>query len=615
MNIRPYAFPFFMLLAPLLVNGFFYNTRFYGESTFCNVRTKPLFSIPMREPSFYSRKYPLSRRHHEHYLKRLNSRNVTIQTTEILNEHSTEDQLDDMIFSILKKTNETESGFRVVLNKSMFDKISNDLADSFVQGQQNDEDLDNIEQNLKNNKGEYFDMFGNQVRTYGRRQANKKNGKSENFEVITRSPINFTHVGGYDNIKLELNQCIDILSNHSKYEKYNVRVPKGMIFEGPPGNGKTLMAKALAGEAGIGFIPVSGSEFQDKYVGVGSSRVRELFKLARENAPCIIFIDEIDALGRKRSSDGDSSGNERDSTLNELLVALDGFKENRGVFLIGSTNRADLLDPALTRPGRIDKRVFIGNPDTATRKAILNIHSEGKPHDESVVTDDIVDITNGLSCAQIENLLNEAMLNSLRNNREAYTSEDLDEVLNKMIGGWQPTEHEFTSNMIEQIAIHELGHAVVGIASKHHSKMTKVIINLSSPKTPAYTVFENNESVLFTREALFEHLAILLAGRIAEEVFYDVSVTTGAINDFEEALKLAQKMVCYYGMGSKLIYPNMSEKYKETIDSEVAALINDAYGYAENIVLNSKELIAEGADILMREKILKYDTLIELVNN
>ena len=566
----------------------------------------------MREPSFYSRKYPLSRRHHEHYLKRLNSRNVTIQTTEILNEHSTQQQVDDMIFSILKKTNETESGFRVVLNKSMFQQISNDLAESFAQDQ---EDLDDIEQHLRNNHGEYFDTFGNQVRTYGRRQTKKKNAKSENFEVITRSPINFTHVGGYDNIKLELNQCLDILSNHSKYEKYNVRVPKGMIFEGPPGNGKTLIAKALAGEAGIGFIPVSGSEFQDKYVGVGSSRVRELFKLARENAPCIIFIDEIDALGRKRSSDGDSSGNERDSTLNELLVALDGFKENRGVFLIGSTNRADLLDTALTRPGRIDKRVFIGNPDTATRKAILNIHSEGKPHDESVVTDDIVDITNGLSCAQIENLLNEAMLNSLRNNREAYTSEDLEEVLNKMIGGWQPTEHEFTSNMIEQIAIHELGHAVVGIASKHHSKMTKVIINLSSPKTPAYTVFENDESVLFTREALFEHLAILLAGRIAEEVFYDVSVTTGAINDFEEALKLAQKMVCYYGMGSQLIYPNMSEKYKETIDSEVAALISDAYGYAENIVLNSKELIAEGAEILMRDKILKYDTLIELVNN
>jgi len=607
---------FFIVLVPLLcgfinvspyVNGFFYNINIKRVA-------RPLFSIPMREParSFYSRKYPLSRRHHEHYLKRLNSRNITLQTMEILNGHPYEDD-DDTIYSIITKTNETEPGFKVVLNKKMFEQISNEMAENFANAAKDQQDLDDMEENLQNNQGDYYDLFGNRVRTFGRRQSKQKNTKSENFEVVTRSPINFTDVGGYHNIKSELTQCLDILSNYTKYEKYNVRVPKGMIFEGPPGNGKTLMAKALAGEAGIGFIPVSGSEFQDKYVGVGSSRVRELFKLARENAPCIIFIDEIDALGRQRSKDGDSSGNERDSTLNELLIGLDGFKENRGVFLIGATNRADLLDAALTRPGRIDKRIFIGNPDSVTRKAILNIHGKGKPHDKSVNFDDIVDITNGLSCAQIENLLNEAMLNSLRYDRQEYTSEDLDEILNKMMGGWQPTEHEFTSNMIEQIAIHELGHAVVGLASKHHAKMTKVVINLSSPKTPAYTVFENNESVLFTREALFEHLAILLAGRIAEEAFYDVSVTTGAINDFEEALKLAQKMVCYYGMGKQLIYPNMSEKYKEMIDSEVATLIKDAYEYAENIVINSKGVILEGADILMRDKVLKYDTLNELV--
>jgi cell division protease FtsH len=260
----------------------------------------------------------------------------------------------------------------------------------------------------------------------------------------------------------------------------------------------------------------------------------------------------------------------------------------------------------------VDKRIFIGNPDTATRKAILNIHIKGKPHDKSVVIDNMVDITNGLSGAQIENLLNEAMLNSLRYNREEFTSEDLDEVLNKILGGWQPTEHQFTSNMIEQIAIHEMGHAVVGLVSKHHSKMTKVVVNLSSPKTPAYTVFENNEDILFTREALFEHLAILLAGRIAEEVFYDVSVTTGAINDFEEALKLAEKMVCYYGMGKQLIYPSKSEKYKELIDVEVTNLINDAYGYAEDIVRNSRRLITEGSRLLMEEKVLRYDTLTEL---
>ena len=560
-----------------------------------------LFSVPMREPSF--RKYPISRRHHEHYIKRLNSKNTTQQTLEILNIDDMEDDLDDV---------DSQPGFRVFLNKKMIEDISNQFAENFNINESDDSDGESDDDNDPN---KYFDTYGNQVRSYGRRTDKKKNTKSENFEVISRSPLNFTDVGGYENIKSELYQCLDILSNYTKYKPYNVRTPKGMIFEGPPGNGKTMLAKALAGEAGIGFIAVSGSEFQDKYVGVGSSRIRELFKLAKENIPCIIFIDEIDALGRKRSSDGDSSGNERDSTLNELLIALDGFKDMKGVFLIGATNRADLLDAALTRPGRIDKRIFIGNPDASTRKAILDIHSLGKPRDQTVVMDDVVEVTSGFSGAQIENLLNEAMLNALRYDRQQFNSDDMDEVLNKILGGWQPTEHQFTSDMIEQIAIHELGHAVVGLASKHHSPMTKVIINLSSPNSPAYTVFENSDSQFFTREALFEHLAILLAGRIAEEVFYDVSVTTGAINDFEEALKLAQKMVCYYGMGEQLIYPSMSEKYKEMIDSEVAILIQSAYEYAEYIVVNSQGLIEEGAEILKRDKVLKAETLIDLMKN
>jgi len=565
--------------------------------------------------SMYSRKYPISS-YNENYLKRLNSKNATVQMNEILNNqnegfYNPDDDLDEpeMFDELLNNNNNStgkhrSGGVRIIINKSVINQLSADLQNANNVGDSDEQQSD------------YYDIYGNPMRSYGKRggSSSSRTRKSENFEVIEKSPIDFDDVGGYNNIKNELNQCIDILSNYTKYAPYNVRVPKGLIFEGPPGNGKTLLAKALAGEAKTGFIAVSGSEFQEKYVGVGSSRIRELFKLAKQNIPCIIFIDEIDALGRKRSSDGDTSGNERDSTLNELLVALDGFKNTSGIFVIGATNRADLLDTALTRPGRIDKRIYIGNPDKITRKAILNIHSSGKPYDSSISIENLVEITNGFSGAQIENLLNEAMLNALRENRNKFTTNDIDVIVNKMLAGWQPSEHQFTTDIIDQIAIHELGHAIVGMLSTHHSKMTKVIINLSSPNSPAYTVFESSSSNILTREALFEHLMILLAGRIAEEVFYGVSVTTGAINDFEEALKLAEKMVCYYGMGKKIIYPSMSEKYKEIIDEEVAALINDAYGYAEFIIRNSKELIEEGSDILKRDKIISYDSLVELMN-
>jgi cell division protease FtsH len=443
-------------------------------------------------------------------------------------------------------------------------------------------------------------------------QRESRPKKSEHFEVVLNHAIQFRDIGGYESVKRELEQCVDILKNHTKYSRYNVRVPKGLIFEGPPGTGKTLLAKALAGEAGTAFIAVSGAEFQEKYVGVGPSRVRELFALAKNNQPCIVFIDEIDALGRKRSMDGESS-TERDNTLNELLVGLDGFKNTSGVFLVGATNRIDLLDPALIRPGRIDKRIHIGYPDATTRKAILAIHSKGKPCDISVNIEDLVEITAGMSGAQIENLLNEALLNALRENRECFTHGDIEIIMNKLMAGWQPIDHQFNDGIIHQIAIHEMGHSIVGLLSKHHSKMQRVIINLSSPTSPAYTVFEASTTSISTREALFEHLMILLSGRIAEEIFFEASVSTGAINDFEEALKLAERMIVYYGMGKQAIYPSRSEKYKEIIDVEIADLLNSAHEYAEYILKQSKPLIIEGAEMLKRDKLIKADTLMGLM--
>lgn len=584
----------FFLVFPLLAQSFFMKSFHRQRACLYCYMPNGEENENNQANNYRFRNYPLSKYHHERYLRRLNSRNITTQSQAMLDgggeeiERYRQYAQNASLNASSPLFMPQQGGLRIIIsgNSGMFGQPEEDFDDDDI----------------------------SQRRFFGNRNNNNKNAKSENFEIVTESDCSFKDVGGYQNIKLELEQCIDVISNYTKYANYNVRTPKGLIFEGPPGNGKTLLAKALAGEANTSFIAVSGSEFQEKYVGVGSSRIRELFKLATDNIPCIVFIDEIDALGRKRSGDGDTSGNERDSTLNELLVALDGFKNTSGVFLIGATNRADLLDPALIRPGRVDKRIFINNPDEETREAILNIHLQGKPRDDSVTMPELIENTQGYSGAQIENLVNEAMLLALREDRNKFSLADVDAVYNRVIGGWQPTKHEFTPAIIDQIAIHELGHAVVGMLAKHHGKMKKVVINLSAPNTPAYTLFETSSSGFTTREALLEHLMILLAGRIAEEVFYDVSVTTGAINDFEEALKLAQKMICYYGMGKQLIYPSMSEKYKEMIDSEVTALIQDAYGYAEFIIRNSKDLIQEGADILKRDELLTSEKMLELMN-
>ena len=541
--------------------------------------------------------FPISRNYYDQYLRRLNSQNLTLRDEMILGKE--EEVRNRQVFGLpLNGTSgfgELQGGF----------EDDDDANLSWKQNQPRNQQTRSMQQFLS---GDWF--------AANRKQSDANEGaetSSKNFEVIKKYHLRFADIGGYERVKEELLQCVDILTNYTKYARFNVRIPRGLILEGPPGNGKTLLAKGLAGESGCAFISVSGADFQEKYVGVGPTRIKELFKLANKHVPCIIFIDEIDALGRKRSTDGESSSNERDNTLNALLVELDGFKNNSGIFVVGATNRVDLLDSALTRPGRMDKKVYIGLPDAYTREAILGIHLKGKPHDSSIDVKELVEITEGLSGAQIENLLNEAMLYALRMGHEVFTFKELDMMMNKMMAGWQPVDHAFSADIIDHIAIHEMGHAMVGILSKHHSKMSKVIINLSSPKMPGYTVFEGSTSNIMIREALFEHLMILLAGRIAEELFYQESVSTGALNDFEEALRLAQKMVMYYGMGKNVIYPSLSEKYKEEIDNEVVYLINTAYDYAEYIVFNCKEIIAETAEILKEDKLLKAERLMLLI--
>lgn len=441
---------------------------------------------------------------------------------------------------------------------------------------------------------------------------NRRNDKksSENFEVYTYSDLNFSNIGGYENVKQELLQCTDLLTNYEKYSKFNVRTPKGVLLEGPPGNGKTLLAKCFSGQTNSSFIPVSSSEFQEKYVGVGASRVRELFKLAKDNRPCIIFMDEIDALGRSRGSDKDSNA-ERDSTLNQLLVSLDGFKKTEGIFVMCATNRMDLLDNALLRPGRIDKKIYIGNPDYKTREKIINIHAEGKPRENKIDMPLLLEMTNGMSGAEIENLLNEAMLTALREDREIMLLEDLEYVSGRGLAGYQATENNFSEEMIRKIAIHELGHAITGLLLKDHAKMSRIHLNLWSPKSPGYTVFETSEidTNIFTKEKLFAHLVVLLGGRTAEEIFFGGSVTTGASKDLEQTYGLAEEMICRYGMGESTVNPVNSDKSKELVDSEIKSLIKSASDMSKYIIKQSKELIEDLTDELIKDKVLKRETI------
>lgn len=592
---RTYGFSSYLILVLCLTNSCSFRMSF--PSRFLGIHKSNCVPSDIPESPDNKRtthQYPFSKRYHENYLKRLNSRNMTIRDDAILGK----DLIDDETEAQPKKNyprggRKMSRGIRIFMQPGGLGMIGNP------------EDMDFDESNRDEHEDDSYESY------------KTRNGKkSENFEVITKFPTRFADVGGYENIKQELFQCVDLLRNHTKYARFGVRVPKGLILEGTPGNGKTLLAKAFAGEAGVGFIAVSGSQFQDKYVGVGSTRVREMFELAKKNVPCVIFIDEIDAMGRKRSGDGESSSSERDSTLNELLVQLDGFTHSNGIFVIGATNRADLLDTALTRPGRIDKRIFLGMPDSLTRTKVLDIHLRGKPYDNVTVSiPDLVDMSSGMSCAQIENLVNEAMLYALRENREIMTMNDIEKVMNKIMVGWQPNEHQFTTDIIDHIAIHEMGHVVMGMMSKHHANVSKVAINLYSPQSPGYTVFQPSVSNIHTREGLFEHLMILLSGRIAEEVFYNVSVTTGAINDFEEALKLAEKMVVYYGMGKNLIYPSNSEHYKQKIDDEVQSILNEAYMYAEFIIRDCKDFIQITSEMLKRDRVLYIEDLWALFNN
>lgn len=426
-----------------------------------------------------------------------------------------------------------------------------------------------------------------------------------------RDEYNFTRVGGYHEVKSEMSQVLDFIFYPGNYTPYGVRIPRGVLLEGPTGNGKTLLAKCLAGEAGMNFVSCSGSEFNEKYVGVGASRIRELFEFAEQNKPCIVFIDEIDALGRKRTGDGDGSGAERDQTLNQLLVKMDGFSSTGELLVVGATNRIDILDKALIRPGRIDKIIHVPNPDAKTRGEILDIHRSNKPL--NVTVEYLVKLTNGFNGAQIENLLNEAVLFAIRNRTLPVSAHVLDVMKEKLlVGQTSGSKRNISQKTLERIAVHEIGHLVMAVQSLHYERPWKVTIDsMNSQHSLGYTIFENDndDEGMFVREYFEDKLKVLLGGRVAEEVFYGNSISSGALSDLESAFSMAKKMVMEYGMGTDIIYPYFSETYKKRIDEQIHSLIVRAYKATQVYMEKNKAFIQAMAQELVEKKTMHAEDI------
>ena len=444
--------------------------------------------------------------------------------------------------------------------------------------------------------------------------------------------VTFKDVAGLPEEKEELQELIDFLKSPKKFTKLGARIPKGVLLVGPPGTGKTLLAKAVAGEANAPFYFISGSDFVELYVGVGASRVRDMFKQAKQNAPCLIFIDEIDAVGRQRGTGIGGGHDEREQTLNQLLTEMDGFGRNEGIIIIAATNRPDVLDPALLRPGRFDRQVTVGLPEMKAREEILEVHARGKVLSKNVHLSNIAKRTVGFSGADLENLLNEAALLAVRREKQAITMAEIDEAIDRVIMGPAKITKKYTPNEKKLVAYHEAGHAVLGIKLDNANDVQKVTIiprgeaggyNLMLPKEEKYTA---------TKTELLEEIMGLLGGRVAEEVVFG-EISTGAHNDFSKATKIARSMVTEYGMSSlgpiQLETPegssflgrdynknrNFSDQVALEIDTEVRKIINECYEKAKKLIEKNRDLLDLIANTLLEHETLTKEQIDYLAEN
>ena len=431
--------------------------------------------------------------------------------------------------------------------------------------------------------------------------------------------VRFSDVAGAEEEKQELVEVVEFLKDPKRYTKLGARIPAGVLLEGPPGTGKTLLAKAVAGEAGVPFFSISGSDFVEMFVGVGASRVRSLFEDAKKAAPAIIFIDEIDAVGRQRGVGLGGGNDEREQTLNQLLIEMDGFEGNEGIIIIAATNRSDVLDPALLRPGRFDRKVLVGRPDVKGREAILRVHAKNKPLAKNVDLKLVAQQTPGFVGADLENVLNEAALVAARRNKKVIDADDIDEAEDRVIAGPSKKDKTVSERDRQIVAYHEAGHTIVGLVFSNARVVHKVTI-VPRGRAGGYMIaLPKEDQMLLSKEDMKEQLAGLMGGRVAEEIIFNVQ-TTGASNDFEQATQMARAMVTEYGMSEKLgpvqyegnhamfgaqsPQKSISEQTAYEIDEEVRSLLNEARNKAAEIIQANRE-----THKLIAEALLKYETL------
>jgi cell division protease FtsH len=467
--------------------------------------------------------------------------------------------------------------------------------------------------------------------------VNSSNNKAMEFNKSRarredNSKVKFADVAGADEEKAELVEMVEYLRNPGKYTKLGAKLPKGVLLVGPPGTGKTLLAKAVAGEAGVPFYSISGSDFVEMFVGVGAGRVRDMFKRAKQTAPCLIFIDEIDAVGRQRGAGMGGGNDEREQTLNQLLVELDGFADNSGIIVIAATNRDDVLDPALLRAGRFDRQITVNLPDRAGREAIFKVHSKNKKIDPSIDFSAISKRTVGFSGADIANIMNEAAILAVRNNREVVILKDVDEAIDRRIAGPAKSSKGMSEHEREVVAYHEAGHAVIGLNLKFSDKVQKITI-VPRGRTGGHVLMTPEEDrFLMTKNQLNARIIGYLGGRTSEEIFFG-DVSTGAQNDIEVATRIARMMVTEYGMsalgpiqyesntGSVFLgrdynstQKNFSTQVAFEIDKEVRSIIDHAHEEARKILIQNKEQVIMIAKTLLEKETITSEEIAELTN-